>query len=189
MMLLTLRGTPTLYYGDELGMRDVEIPPDRVRDPFEKNVPGKGLGRDPCRTPMQWDRSANAGFTSGTPWLPISDNYAVVNVETESAESDSMLSLYRRLIALRRAETALEIGSYTPVAMTGELVAYVRACEDRRFLIALNLGQDPYSVTYPDTGQAAHVVLSTYLDREGEPIKGEVHLRADEGVIIALHSR
>ena len=71
MLLLTLRGTPTLYYGDELGLEDVAIPPDRVQDPWERNEPGLGLGRDPARTPMPWDNSTNAGFTTGTPWLPV----------------------------------------------------------------------------------------------------------------------
>ncbi len=64
MLLLTLRGTPTLYYGDEIGMRQVAIPPDQVQDPFEKNVPGIGVGRDGCRTPMQWDATDNAGFST-----------------------------------------------------------------------------------------------------------------------------
>jgi alpha-glucosidase len=71
MLLLTLRGTPTIYYGDELGMRQVDIPRDRVRDPFERNVPGIGVGRDGCRTPMQWDASENAGFSKVNPWLPM----------------------------------------------------------------------------------------------------------------------
>src|SRR5215218_689746 len=71
MLLLTLRGTPTIYYGDEIGMAQAAIPPHRVRDPFELNVPGLGLGRDGCRTPMQWDTSSTAGFTTGQPWLPL----------------------------------------------------------------------------------------------------------------------
>jgi alpha-glucosidase len=71
MLLLTLRGTPTIYQGEELGLTDVSIPPERVQDPWEKNVPGLGLGRDPVRTPMPWDGSATAGFTTGEPWLPI----------------------------------------------------------------------------------------------------------------------
>ena len=71
MLLLTLRGTPTMYYGDEIGMQDGIVPPDLVQDPFEKRVPGIGVGRDPARTPMQWDASANASFTCGTPWLPV----------------------------------------------------------------------------------------------------------------------
>lgn len=73
MLLLTLRGTPTMYYGDEIGMRDVSIPPHRVRDPFEKNVPGLGLGRDPVRTPMQWTDGEFAGFSTAEPWLPLGE--------------------------------------------------------------------------------------------------------------------
>ena len=83
VLLLTLRGTPTLYYGDEIGMTDVPIPPDRVQDPFERNVPGLGLGRDPERTPMQWSAAPNAGFTAGTPWLPVAADYRETNVETQ----------------------------------------------------------------------------------------------------------
>ena len=71
MLLLTLRGTPTIYQGEEIGMTDVPIPPERVQDPWEKRVPGLGLGRDPARIPMLWDTSPNAGFTTGTPWLPL----------------------------------------------------------------------------------------------------------------------
>src|SRR5207237_8312305 len=94
MLLLTLRGTPTIYYGDEIGMSNVPIPPDRVQDPFEKNVPGLGLGRDPCRTPMQWDDSPHAGFSTAASWLPVSDDYNVVNVRAEAADPQSILTLY-----------------------------------------------------------------------------------------------
>jgi alpha-glucosidase len=75
MLLLTLRGTPTMYYGDEIGMHDVDLPLEQVEDPFEKNVPGVGLGRDPEPTPIQWEPSPNAGFTTGTPWLPLADDF------------------------------------------------------------------------------------------------------------------
>src|SRR6185503_17285360 len=102
MLLLTLRGTPTMYNGDEIGMHDVDIPPELVQDPQELGVPGIGLGRDPERTPMQWDASPNAGFTSGTPWLPLAANYRTANVAAEHDDPASMLTLYRRLIALRR---------------------------------------------------------------------------------------
>ena len=78
MLLLTLRGTPTIYYGEEIGMKDVPIAPEQVQDPAEKNEPGLGLGRDPERTPMPWDGSLLAGFTSGEPWLPLGTDHARV---------------------------------------------------------------------------------------------------------------
>src|SRR5919199_2909639 len=102
MLLLTLRGTPTLYQGDEIGMRDVPIPPELVQDPWERNMPGLGYGRDPERTPLQWDASPNAGFTTGRAWLPVAADFERVNVAAQRADPTSMLSLHRRLIALRR---------------------------------------------------------------------------------------
>jgi len=101
---LTLRGTPTMYYGDEIGMHDVAIPFPRVQDPFEKNVPGLGLGRDPARTPMQWSDGMAAGFTTGAPWLPIADDFSMNNVAVLRDDVRSILTLYHRLIELRRAE-------------------------------------------------------------------------------------
>jgi alpha-glucosidase len=186
MLLLTLRGTPTMYYGDEIGMADVPIPPERVQDPFEKNVPGIGVGRDPCRTPMQWDASRNAGFTEGEPWLPIADNYQVMSVEPERDDPSSMLALYRRLLALRRQHDALSIGDYVPIAMTGDLLAYIRSTSSERFLIALNLGREPHALTLSALGVSGRTVLSTHLDLADEAPAETIALRADEGVIVAL---
>ncbi|MDP9374012.1 MAG: alpha-amylase family glycosyl hydrolase, partial [Chloroflexota bacterium] len=186
MLLLTLRGTPTLYNGDEIGMHDVPIPPDLVQDPFEKNVPGKGLGRDPERTPMQWDAGPGAGFTTGAPWLPLADDYQAVNVAAERDDPRSILTLYRRLIALRRAEPALAVGAYAPVEAEGDALAYIRGAGGRRFLVALNLGGRPQRVAPPSPSIAGRVALSTGLDREGEAVWGAIDLRGDEGLVIAL---
>lgn len=185
MLLLTLRGTPTLYYGDELGMSNVPIPPDRIQDPFEQNVPGLGLGRDPCRTPMQWDDSPNAGFSDVEPWLPVSDDYNVVNVQSEAADSQSIFALYRGLLALRRAHAALTVGNYEPVATTGHLLAYVREAQGERFFVALNFGADPYELALETLAGAGKVLLSTYLDRDDDPVRS-VGLRANEGVVVQL---
>ncbi len=110
MLLLTLRGTPTLYYGDEIGMRQVPIPPEQVRDPFEKRVPGIGVGRDGARTPMQWDAGAFAGFSTVEPWLPIPSCFQSRNVESELRDPASIQHLHRRLIATRRKHPALSAG-------------------------------------------------------------------------------
>ena len=186
MLLLTLRGTPTVYYGDEIGMHDVPIPPELVQDPFEKNVPGKGLGRDPERTPMQWSAAPNAGFTTGTPWLPVADDYATINVEAERDDPASMLSLYRRLIALRRAEPALAVGSFGSVRALGDVLAYVRSAGDSHFLVALNLGSTPAVLSRRQGDPAGLVVLGTNQAREGTRIEGDVELAGDEGVVIRL---
>lgn len=186
MLLLTLRGTPTMYYGDELGMVNVPIAADRVQDPLEKNVPGVGLGRDPCRTPMQWDGSLHAGFTSAQPWLPISDDYAVVNVRSEDDDATAILSLYRRLLQLRRSQPALSGGDYEPVATSGDLLAYLRRTRHECLLIALNLGEEPYALSLDPLAKAGRTLLSTYLDRDGEESNGNVALRANEGLIVAL---
>ncbi len=188
MLLLTLRGTPTLYYGDELGMRDVEIPPGAVQDPHEKNVPGIGVGRDPERTPMQWDAGPNAGFCPpGTePWLPVAGDSDEVNVASEADDSGSMLELHRRLIALRRSEPALAVGSYETVSVRKELLCYAREYAGRRFLVVLNLGHRPQRLETTSPGGPGRVRLNTRLDREGEEVHGTFALRADEGAVIEL---
>lgn len=184
MALLTLRGTPTMYYGDEIGMENVHIPPDRLVDP-----PGIEIGiaesRDPERTPMQWDASHNAGFTTADePWLPISGHYADVNVATQREDPRSILSLYRRLIDLRREEPALSVGSYTGFPAAGHLLAYIREHQGSRLLVALNLGGEPDAL--PLDSLTGSVVLSTMRDREGEKATGTLQLRANEGVVIRL---
>jgi alpha-glucosidase len=136
---------------------------------------------------MQWDGSACAGFSISEPWLPICDDYPVVNVQVAEADPKSILTLYRRLLKLRREYPALSIGDYFPVAMTGDLLAYVRKVEGESFLVALNLGAGPFALSLASLGMRGRTVLSTYLDRgdETQPA-GTINLRADEGVIVAL---
>jgi len=186
MLLLTLRGTPTLYYGDEIGMHNVAIPPEKVQDPFEKNVPGRGLGRDPQRTPMQWSSAKNAGFTTGEPWLPIAEDYENVNVEAERDDPASMLTLYSHLIKIRRGESALEVGQFEPMEAAGDLLIYVRRDRESAFLIALNLGLQPQVINFPDRGTEGTIALSTHLDRAGERVKGNFNLRPEEGLLVRL---
>ena len=186
MLLLTLRGTPTLYYGDEIGMHDVEISREKVQDPFEKNVPGRGLGRDPQRTPMQWNAAKNAGFTTGEAWLPIADDYEKMNVEAERDDPASLLTLYSHLIKIRRGESALEVGHFEPMDAAGDLLIYVRRDRESAFLIALNLGLQPQVINFPDRGTEGTIAISTHLDRAEERVKGNFNLRPEEGLLVRL---
>jgi alpha-glucosidase len=188
MLLLTLRGTPTIYYGDELAMQDVPIPPHRVQDPFEKNVPGIGLGRDPERTPMQWNSEANAGFTTGDPWLPLAADADAINVEAERDDPQSMLTLYRALMALRRGEAALEVGGFSSIDTDGDVLAYRRHARGTEcdFLIVLNLGDEAHVITDAYAGGPGVIALSTCGDRTGEELGGELRLRPNEGIVARL---
>src|SRR5947209_8298056 len=184
MLLLTLRGTPTLYYGDELGMHQVEIAAHQVRDPFEKNVPGIGVGRDGCRTPMQWDASEHGSFSDAVPWLPLPEDYVHENVQNLGEDRTSILSLYRALIALRKQTPALISGAYVPLAAQGELLLYRRQDENGSLLVALNLGGEPVSVLSDTIGLSGEILLSTEMDRAGEAVGETLDLRGNEGVIL-----
>jgi alpha-glucosidase len=188
MMLLTLCGTPTLYYGDELGMENGVIPPEKVQDPQGVNL-GAERTRDVCRTPMQWDASPNAGFCPAgvEPWLPVSVDYETRNVAAQSADPSSILTLYRRLLALRRASPALYGGSYRPLdGVPGDCFVYLREGGGERKLVALNFSAAEQIVSLPDLVGFAEVLLSTHLDREGAVDLHSIKLRANEGCIVAL---
>jgi len=183
MLLLTLRGTPTIYQGEEIGMQDVPIPTQAVRDPWERNVPGLGLGRDPERTPMQWDASEGAGFTDGDPWLPLSGDHAVLNVTRQRGEARSMLALYRALLALRRAEPALSVGVHVKAEAIGAVLTYRRFHAERWITVALNFSDLPQTLK---NGAAAHdVLISTHLDRVARESGATVELRPNEGIVMA----
>jgi alpha-glucosidase len=179
MLLLTLRGTPTMYYGDEIGLSRVDIPPEVAQDPWEKNEPG--LGRDSSRTPMQWDESPRAGFTTAAkPWLPLDQDHLRQNVAAMTQVPGSILNLYRALIALRRAHRALSGGTFHMVAVTDATIVFERTFEDERFLVALNLGGEVQALE--PSLQGAEIVLSTMMDREGS--LASATLRGHEGLML-----
>ncbi|GAC1674803.1 MAG: alpha glucosidase [Candidatus Acidiferrum sp.] len=140
-LYLTLRGTAIMYYGEELGMEnndpknkeDVQDPIGKLGWPLEK-------GRDGERTPMQWNNSANAGFSKAKPWLPVPPNYKTHNVATELKDSNSVLSFYRQLLALRHKEPALLEGNYIPLNENDPNVfAFVRQYKNEAILVVLNM--------------------------------------------------
>ena len=185
MLLLTLRGTPTLYQGEELGLGNVPVPPEREQDPFGKRMPGTGQGRDPVRTPMPWDGSANCGFTTGEPWLPLGDGRERLSVAAEEADPGSMLHLTRALLDLRAREAALHQGAWAPLAIEGDALAYVRSDAERQIAIVLNLESEPRTVGLP-ASMAGRFALSTLPGRADRPVAGRLDLQADEGVVIMV---
>jgi alpha-glucosidase len=191
MLLLTLRGTPTCYYGDELGMENVPIPLEFVQDPPALNQPDIAhiVGRDPERTPMQWDGSPNAGFTAPgvQPWLPVADDYAQRNVAVERDDPTSMLSLFRKLTALRQSEPALHAGAYATVNTDADDVfAYLRSAGAAHFLIVLNFGAEGHSLDLSTVGKQGEIAVATHPEREGMVTLGSLELMPDEGLLIRL---
>lgn len=175
MLLLTLRGTPTLYQGDELGIGKVQIPPDLVRDPQDLRQPGLDLGRDPSRTPMAWSDANYGGFSTVEPWLPLHNDWQLRNVSHQDRSINSILSLYRSLLALRREHDALSIGSFTLLQAPHGVLAYRRSGKDE-LVVALNLQDKLNSVGWIGEAQ---VLLSTV---GAETFNGT--LAPNEGVIL-----
>lgn len=192
MLLLTLRGTPTVYYGEEIGLEDVPIPLELVRDPPAVNQPELAdvVGRDPERTPMQWDGSPNAGFAPAgvTPWLPVAADYTERNVAKQEQEPTSMFSLFRALTGLRQSEPALRVGDYRSVdSGTEDVFAYLRtAPEADRFLIVLNFGNKLYELDLSQVASKANLAVVTGMIREGEVDLGNLELGPNEGVVLRL---
>lgn len=143
-LLLTQHGTPFLYYGEEIGMRDIAVAKSQIQDPIGKRYWPFYIGRDGCRAPMQWDATPQAGFTSGLPWLPLHPNSIWRNVEAQRKDDHSLWNFYRRLIALRKEIPALRYGMFQPLTFEPKrLLAYLRQTADDAILVALNFGRRP----------------------------------------------
>jgi alpha-glucosidase len=185
MLLLTLRGTPTIYYGDEIGLTNADIPPELLCDPLGKSVPF--LGRDGARGPMPWDASLYGGFSNTAPWCVCPYDEGSPNVADQQESAASMLALYRRLIEARRQHPALAIGSYQPLVATGDVLLFKRSHEgSASIMVALNLGAQPAAAVLHGSLGVGKVVVSAFGDRMGEMVKEEVDLRPSEGLVIEL---
>jgi alpha-glucosidase len=180
LLLLSLPGTLTIYYGEELGMQDIPIQPDEARDPAERRQPGIGMGRDPERTPVPWDNSLRCSFTTGEPWLPIGEANRAVNVESSRHNPGSMLALYRRLLGLRRADPVLVSGQLMDVVASNDMLQFVRSDGRQRFRVVLNLGDEARRLLV----NSGVIVACTDFHREGERVNGTLHLQSAEAVIV-----
>lgn len=183
MLLLTLRGTPTLYYGDELGIGDVHIPPGRIRDPWARNEPEASFNRDEARTPMQWSAEDFSGFSQVEPWLPLTKDYRTRNVDRQQGDGGSVLSLYRSLLSLRAQIPDLRQGAYRPIDAGPSLLAYRRG---EQIAVVLNLSDEAASLELPDTFHRGEVLLRASSGETGGSVP--TRLSGNEGLIIRAAS-
>jgi len=180
MMLLTLRGTPFLYYGDEIGLPEVPQDAETALDPVARRTGDPADNRDVCRTPMPWSDAPGGGFTTAaaTPWLPFGD-LAACNVAAQRDDPGSVLHLVRDLIALRKRSADLTTGSYKPLPAPAGGWAWRRG---ERFAVALNLSDGQLAVD----GVGGRVAIATDRARDGEAVAGAVRLGPHEAVVVEL---
>lgn len=179
MLQLTLPGIPVIYYGDELGMHDVTIPSERIRDPFEKQEPGLGLGRDPNRTPMQWSSQPNAGFSQVAPWLPVADDYTIINVEAEAGDQNSSFAMYKALLELRHS-IAIKSGRYVEwEGSTDRIFGFSRISQDEVLFVLLNMSNEAIECLADISGA---LIYSTHASVEAK--KEGIVLEPHQGIVV-----
>ncbi len=196
LLLLTLRGTPFIYQGEEIGMHQVDVPKKLSKDPIRnlriRGIPiGRFYGRDGCRTPMQWDSSPrNAGFSpdaEAEPWLPVSSNVRKINVQTQIGDKNSMLSFYKRLLQLRKEYYCLQIGDMSTVfCEENKYLYYSRSKGDQNLGIILNFGKKDISIVNPYQKGAIRLFSTIdYKENQREVnISKSLFLQKYEGIIL-----
>ena len=148
-LLMTLRGTPFLYYGEEIGMRDLKLKHSEIMDPPGKRFWPFYKGRDGCRGPMQWDDSAYSGFSGAKPWLPVHPDHYDRNVSRQDQNPASMLNFTRKLIDLRKHHPALRYGSFSPLDINSRhALAYLRQVPGQTILVAMNFSRRKIKVNF-----------------------------------------
>ncbi|MBO0482678.1 glycoside hydrolase family 13 protein [Candidatus Enterococcus courvalinii] len=198
ILLHLMKGTPYIYQGEEIGMTNYPITDikqatdietinmyqERLALGFAKEDLIESInvkGRDNARTPMQWDESANGGFTTGTPWLHVNPNYQTINVKQALADSSSIFYTYQQLIALRKEHDVIVWGEYELLQTPTEIFAYLRSLGDEKWLIACNLSDQSQALSVP---KSKEIILTNYELTE-VPV-GEVTMRPYEAFVLKV---
>lgn len=185
LLQFTVRGAASMYYGDELGLKHISVPPLKMRDPAGRADPR--YGRDRFRVPMPWSRRPHAGFSPVEPWLPIDQTTLELNVADQLADRDSLLHFYRRVLRLRATEPALRNGDYWPLDTAEPLLAFRRGeSPDPRqgLLVALNISDAPALLDVPDT--KAEILLSTTGKSSATTFQSRIQLAPREGIVAKI---
>ncbi|UIJ94148.1 alpha-glucosidase family protein [Sinorhizobium meliloti] len=174
-LLASLRGTICLYQGEELGLPEAELAFEELRDPYGIRFWPAFAGRDGCRTPMVWERElSNAGFSAGTPWLPVRDGHRMLAVDAQEGVEGAVLEHYRQTLGFRRAQSALVDGDMVFLGTNQDLLVFTREKDDERLLFVFNLTQEPQTFHLPTT-----------LVAEPHPMPGFAPVFADNAIRLA----
>ena len=197
--ILSMRGTPYIYYGDEIGMTNIDFDSisqykdiSAINGYKKAKSEGKDMelfmkelnltSRDNGRTPMQWDVSENSGFTTGTPWLPVNENYIDINVAAQENDQNSVLTHFKKMVRLRKDNDVLIYGAYKLLDATNEeIYAYKRTSENKKMLVLLNFTDHDSSVELPETKAIKDVLINNYGDLNNE--NGKITLKPYQAVI------
>ncbi|HET7472764.1 MAG TPA: alpha-amylase family glycosyl hydrolase [Candidatus Limnocylindrales bacterium] len=188
VLVLALRGAPFLYYGEEIGMVDVDIPYEEIVDPpaLRAGPDFPWYDRSRCRTPMQWTAGAGAGFTTGRPWIRLGPDAETRNVATQATDPDSVYATYRRLLTFRRGSAALRAGPMERRASGDpDVLAWTRGAGDDRLLVLVSFIGEPRRIDVRAiAGEGWRPVVGTHREPAAVGPDGTVDLRADEAVIL-----
>lgn len=188
LMLLTLRGTPFIYYGEEIGMKNAKILKSELKDPVGIKYYPVYRGRDGARTPMQWEDAPAAGFTTGEPWLPVGPEIDKRNVSVEEKNPGSLLNLYKKLIRIRKEKPVLQRGSYRSLekGVPKNCYLYLRELDDEKLLVAINFSHKEVTIPLTQKDKAFDILISTDSQREELKAGQDINLGPSEGVLIKL---
>jgi len=181
-LLMSMRGSVCIYQGDELGLPQANVPYESLKDPYGFPFWPEYQGRDGCRTPMPWDGSAGAGFSDGTPWLPISDEHRILSVEAQLDGTDSVLAFSRRLLEWRKSQPALVYGDLSLNENDGDVVSWTRSCNQQSILVVINTGaiEQDYELMHSGDIISKNLGFTVHLER------GKIKLAAFQAVYIEL---
>ena len=185
VLLLTIKGTPFIYYGEEIGMENGKIKRKDIKDPLGKKFWPFYSGRDKARTPMQWSNDDNAGFTKAeNPWLPINNDYLLKNIEIQTNIEDSILNIYKKIIQIRKRHPALTSGDWMPV-MKGKhgILAYYRVHNDEQLLVILNFTNEPKQISI-DIASGHKILFSTHKIPHSKTLNSEYKIAPFEALIM-----
>ncbi|MFY9114008.1 MAG: alpha-glucosidase [Dethiobacteria bacterium] len=188
LMLLTFRGTPFLYYGEEIGMKNAKIPKYELKDPVGLKWYPFYPGRDGARTPMQWEDRYGGGFTTGIPWLPIGPELDARNVGVQENDPDSLLSFYKKMIWLRKELPSLQTGSYRSLTkgVPYNCYLYLRDLGEEKLIVALNFSDINKKIMLTKENREFDILISTDPARMEKTTGNELKLGPLEGCIIKI---